>query len=163
AGERVDTGQEFRNGERLDQIIVTACTQTTHPIIDLAERTDDQGGRDDPVFPQSPNDGKPVDVREHAIDRHHGIFGGVPPAQTLAAVDGKINVIAACRKSIRELVGRLTVVLDDENATPSTSHPFLPPMMSCAALLPQFLSGVLRCATSFESAGARSVWQHLVK
>jgi hypothetical protein len=72
--ESLDTGEQFREGERLDEVVIAAGAQAAHPIINLAERTDDQGGRDDSLFPQASNDRDSIDARKHAIDRQHGIF-----------------------------------------------------------------------------------------
>src|ERR1700738_3429107 len=51
-GQGLDPRQQFREGERLDQVIVAAGAQAAHAIVDLAERADDQGRRGDAVFPQ---------------------------------------------------------------------------------------------------------------
>src|SRR6202035_392425 len=40
--QRLDARQQFHEGKRLDQIVVTAGAQATHPIVDFSERTDDQ-------------------------------------------------------------------------------------------------------------------------
>ena len=43
-GESLDPRQQFRKGERLDEIVVPAGAQPADPVIDLAERADDQTG-----------------------------------------------------------------------------------------------------------------------
>src|SRR5262245_8339329 len=65
--ERFDTGHQFHKGKRLDQIVVAAGPQPANPIVDLAERADDQRGRDDALFPELPNDRYPIHVRKHAV------------------------------------------------------------------------------------------------
>jgi hypothetical protein len=88
---------------------------------------DDQGRRDNPILPQAPDNCDSIDARKHAIDRHHGIFSRTSAAQSVVAVDSEIDLIAARGKRIHELLGRLAVVLDDENATPPSCHVFASP------------------------------------
>src|SRR5262249_45639219 len=121
-GERLDPRQEFREGKRLDEVIVAASTQATHPVVDLAESTDDQGRRDEPIFPEAPDDGETVDVRKHAIDRHHGVVGGTSAAQSFVAIGRQIDFVAARREEIHKLLGRLRVVFNDEKAPSPFSH-----------------------------------------
>jgi hypothetical protein len=124
SGESVDPGQQFREGERLDQVIIAAGAQAAHPIVDLAQRTDDQGGCNDPIFPQTPDNRDSINARKHAIDRHHGIFGRTSAAQSVVAVDSEIDLIAARRQRIYELLGGLAVVFNDENAALRCCHDF---------------------------------------
>jgi hypothetical protein len=105
-GESLNTGQQFREGERLDEVVITAGAQPAHPIINLAERTDNQGGRDDPFFPQAADDSDSIDARKHAIDRHHGIFGRASAARSVVAVDSKIDALAASDSTICSTVSQ---------------------------------------------------------
>src|SRR6516162_5311953 len=43
-GERIDARQHFTECERLDQVIVAACTQAAHAIVDFTKSTEDQAG-----------------------------------------------------------------------------------------------------------------------
>ena len=43
-GESFNTGQQFREGKRLDEVVIAAGAQAAHPIINLAKSTDDEGG-----------------------------------------------------------------------------------------------------------------------
>ena len=72
----LDARQQFDEGKRLDQIIIAAGTQATHPIVDLSERTDDQDGCGNAIVTQLTHDRDAIDVRKHAIDRDHGIVAG---------------------------------------------------------------------------------------
>src|SRR5262245_1665392 len=121
-GERLDPRQQLREGKRLDEVIVAARAQATHPVVDLAERTDDQGRRDDPIVPEAPDDGEAVDVRKHAIDRHHRVVGGTSAAQSVVAVGRQIDLVAARREEIHKLLGRFRVVFNDEKAPSPFSH-----------------------------------------
>src|SRR5262249_3933450 len=121
-GERLDPRQEFREGKRLDEVIVAAGTQATHPVVDLTESADDHSRRDDPIFPEELDDRKTVDVRKHAIDRHHGVIGGTSTAQSFVAVGCQIDLVAARREEIHKLLGRFQVILNNENPAPPSYH-----------------------------------------
>jgi transposase-like protein len=81
-----------------------------------------------------------IDARKHAIDRHYGIFGRASAAQPIVTIDSEIDLITARRKRVHELLGRLAVVLDDENATPPTCHAFASPIHCQRAFDPIILS-----------------------
>src|SRR5262249_26456561 len=121
------TRQQFREGKRLDEVVVPASAQSAHPIVDLTERADDEGGRGDAGFPQTPNDGDAVNSRKHAIDRHHRIFGRASAAQPVVAVDREINLVAVRCEGLHKLLGRLRVVFNDKNAAPTSRHDVAPP------------------------------------
>src|SRR5689334_21828902 len=120
--ERLDPRQQFRERERLDEVVVAARPQASHTVIDLAERADDQRRRDDPGIPQAADDGDSVHAGQHAVDRHDGVFGGAPALESFIAVDGEVDLVAAGGQRIHELLGGLRVVLDDENASPGSGH-----------------------------------------
>src|SRR5690349_12318526 len=52
SAERLEAGQEFDEGKRLDQVIVAAGPQTTYLVIHFSERADDQERRGDAVIAQ---------------------------------------------------------------------------------------------------------------
>ena len=120
--QRLDAREQFREGERLDEIIVAAGAKPPHPIVDLAQRAQNQGRRDDPLLPQAADDGQSVDAGQQAIDGHHRIFAGPRAREPFIAVAGEIDLIAAARQRIGELFGGLRVVFDNENAAPRSRH-----------------------------------------
>src|SRR5258708_34677504 len=63
--ERLDARQQFDGRKMLDQIVIAAGTQATHPIVDFSERTDDQDRCGDAVVTQLTHDRDAVDVRKH--------------------------------------------------------------------------------------------------
>src|SRR5262249_4847019 len=83
---------------------------------------DDKGGRDDSTFPEAPDHRKSIAVRKHAIDRHNGIIGRTSAAQSIIAVASQINLIATGRQEIHELLGRLQVILNNEDPAPPSYH-----------------------------------------
>src|SRR6266849_2385974 len=96
--ERLDARQQLDEGKRLDQIIIAAGPQATHPIVDLSECADDQDRSGDTVVTQLTHDGDAVDVRKHPIDRDHRIVAGDAAAQCLIARGGQVHLVAAGRE-----------------------------------------------------------------
>src|SRR5215813_488000 len=76
----------------------------------------------DPIFPEAPDDGDTVDVRKHAIDRHHRVVGGTSAAQSFVAIGRQIDLVAARREEIHKLLGRFRIVFNDEKAPSPFSH-----------------------------------------
>src|SRR5260370_39334663 len=72
SAKRVDARQQFDERKRLDQIVIAAGTQATHPVVDFPARTDDQDRCGDAVVAQLTHDRDAIDVRTHAVDSDHG-------------------------------------------------------------------------------------------
>src|ERR1700720_2184663 len=122
SAQRLDARQQFDKGKRLDQVVIPAGTQATDPIVDFAERTDDQEGRGDAVVAQLTHDRDAIDVRQHAVDRDHGIVAGDAAAQRLVAAGGQIHLVTAGRERIHQLTGGFRVVLNDQNTAVTSRH-----------------------------------------
>ncbi len=125
--ERLDARQQFDGRKMLDQIVIAAGTQATHPIVDFSERTDDQDRCGDAVVTQLTHDRDAVDVRKHAVDRDHGIVAGDAAAQRLVAIGGQIHLVTAGRERLHELTGGFRIVLDDQNAAVTSRHGVMSP------------------------------------
>src|SRR6202023_481872 len=78
-------------------------------------RADDQNRRGDAVVAQLTHHRNAVDVREHAVDRDHGIVACRAPVQRLVAAGGQIHLVTAGGELFHELISGLGVVLDDQN------------------------------------------------
>src|ERR1051326_8311690 len=120
--QRLDARHQLREGKWLDEIIVAAGAQAADPVIDLAERADDQDRRGDSFVAQILHDGEPVDVGKHAIDRHYDIIGGGYAAQRLVTVAGDVDLITVRRQRMGKLTGCFSIVFDDEDATLPACH-----------------------------------------
>src|SRR6516165_4896178 len=104
------------------KVIVAACTQAAHAIVDFTKSAEDQRRRDNPLLPQAANDFNSVDPRQHTVNGHHNIIGRQSQPQPLLAVDREIDLIAARFQAIHQLIGRLCVVLDHKYVTRIASH-----------------------------------------
>src|SRR6266851_2937022 len=131
----LDARQQFDEGKRLDQVVIAAGTQAPDPIVDFAERTDDQEGCGDAVVAQLTHDRDAIDVRQHAVDRDHGIVAGDTAAQRLVAAGGQIHLVTAGRERIHQLTGGFRVVLDDQNTAVTSRHRLPSPKSSVSERL----------------------------
>src|SRR6266850_7816381 len=127
SAKRLDPRQQFDERKRLDQIVIAAGPQATHPIVDFSERTDDQNGRGDAVVAQLTHHRDAIDVRKHAVNRDHGIVAGDAAAQRLVAARGQIHLITAGRELFHELTGGFRIVLNDQNTAEASRHGFPSP------------------------------------
>src|SRR5262245_57152552 len=118
----LDPRQQFRECEWLDEVVIATGAQTTYPIVDLTERTDDQDRRGDPALSQALHHCDSVDIRQHTINRHHGVIGRMSMAQRLVAIGGQIHLIAVRRERLHQLPSCFRVVLNDENAASDSRH-----------------------------------------
>ena len=122
--QRLDAGEQLGKGERLDEIIVAARAQAPHPIVDLAERADNERRRGNPCFAQAPNDGEAIHRRQHAVDGHDRVARRTRQTKALVAAGREIDLVAARFEKIDNLLGGLSVVFNDQNATSRTRHVF---------------------------------------
>src|SRR5262245_19511105 len=121
-GECVDASEKFCEGEGLDEVVVTTSAQAANPIIDLAQGTDDESRRHDSVLSEAPDDLDTIDARQHAVNRHHNIVGNPTEHQPLAAIGSKVNLIAASSQALAQLLRRVGIVLDDQDAPSGALH-----------------------------------------
>src|SRR5450631_520829 len=125
--QRLDPRQQFDERKRLDQVIIAPGAQAAHPVVDFAERTDDQEGRGDAVVAQLAHHRDAIDVRQHAVDRDHRIVAGDAAAQRLVAAGGQIHLVTAGRERIHQLTGGFRVVLNDQNTAVTSRHDLVSP------------------------------------
>jgi hypothetical protein len=114
--------QKFDERKWFHQIVVAAGAQTAHFVVDLSQCTDDQEWCADAAIAQSTHDGNSVDVRQHTVDRDHGIVTRRAPAQRLTACRSQIDLVTARRELFRELTGGFRVVLNYKNTTVTSHH-----------------------------------------
>ena len=119
---RLNACEQFHERERLCKVVVTTRTQPAYAIVNFTESADNQNRRGDTPLPQASHDLDSVDVRQHPIYRNHGISGGKPEAQRIAAVDGDVNLVPTRRQRLCELARCLRVVFNDENVPVPRCH-----------------------------------------
>ncbi len=68
AGQRSQAGKELGERERLQQVVVGAAVEPSHPVGHGVPRGEHQHRRPDPVLAQPPARLEPVDPREHDVE-----------------------------------------------------------------------------------------------
>ena len=116
ARQRLDAGEQLRESVGLGQIIVAAGAQSLHAVVDLAERREDQRRRLDALLAQARDQRQPVHLRQHAIDEQHVIVAVARARIAGEAVRRMLRDMALLAKSLDEIVARLAIVFDNENA-----------------------------------------------
>ena len=115
ARRRLEARKEFVEGEGLDKIVVAARAKPLDTVVDAGQVGEKQDrGRETP-----PNGGgrrqKPVNPRQHAIkDDDVERFGG-RRLKSLASVCGDPTRVSAGLQPLRNELGSLGIVLDDQN------------------------------------------------
>src|SRR6266849_4357404 len=135
SAKRLDARQQFDERERLDQVVIAPGAQATDPIVDFSERTDDQEVCGDAVVAQLTHDRDAIDVRQHAVDRDHGIVTGDAAAQRLVAAGGQIYLVTTGHERLHQLTGGFRVVLNDQNTAVTSRHRLPSPKSSVSERL----------------------------
>ena len=94
AQQRADPGEELRQGEGFDEVVVGTQIKAEHPIVDAVARRQNQHGRLDVAFPQRLQDFEPPTTRQHQIQQHEIEGLGVGPKETVLAGRRDHRVVA---------------------------------------------------------------------
>src|SRR3984957_19079660 len=116
AGQRLDARQQFGKSVRFCQIIVAAGPQAFDPIVDLAERREDEHRRFHRLAAQGVDDGQAVALRQHAVDDQHVVLAVERHGLAFLAVGRLVGDMADLAERLDQVFGRVAVVLDDEKA-----------------------------------------------
>ena len=117
--ERFDPGQELFKFEGLDQVVVSAQTQASHPVFECAERGQHQDRQGHACCPQRLAHLQPVHSRQHHVQKHHACTAlGVRSAchgQTVRAIAGKLHTMTLGTQTTAQEIRDARVILDDQN------------------------------------------------
>ena len=107
-----DAGEQFREGERLDEVVVGPGLQTLHPVLHRVPRRQQQHGRRVAPAAQLAQQRQPVEARQHHVehDQVEMAVGGQPPS--LRPGLGDVDDEAVLRQPLAQERGRLALVLD---------------------------------------------------
>ena len=113
AVQHLDAGQQLGEGVGLGQIVVAAGAQAGDPVVDLAERGQDQHRRRVAARPQAGDQRQPVAARQHAVDDQHVVVDWLGKREAGFAVGGEVGSVAGLGQRLLQVIGGLAVVLDD--------------------------------------------------
>ncbi len=116
ARQHLDAGEQFGERIRLGQIVVAAGAQALHPVIDLAERGQDQHRRLDALGAQFADHRKPIALGQHAVDDQDVVLPVERERQALLAIRRLIGDMADLPEGPGDVVGGVAVVFYDEEA-----------------------------------------------
>ena len=116
ARQRLDAGEQFGERIGLGEIIVAAGAQALHPVVDLAERGQDQHRRLVALGAQFADHRQTVALGQHAIDDQHVVVAVAGQRQALLAVRRLVGDVADLAEGLGEVVGSVAVVFYDEQA-----------------------------------------------
>ena len=113
--EVLDAGQQLREGIGFGQVIVAAGAQPLDPIVDLAQRGQEQHRRRIAGLAQVLHQAQPVEVRQHAIDDQpiERLHGGTQ--QPLTAVLRDLGAVPALPQTFGEVLRGVAIVFDDQD------------------------------------------------
>ena len=114
ARQRVEAGEQFREREGLDEIVVAAGLEPRHPVVDPAQRGQEQHRRLDAGAAQGPDEPEPVEAGQHAVDDQHVVGFAGRQHQAGLAVGSVIDRVAMLLQAARDVGGGLGVVLDQQ-------------------------------------------------
>ena len=112
--QRLEPRQQLAEGEGLDEIVVAAGAQALDPVVDAAERGEDQGRRADLGGAQRAQHRQPVHPRQHAVEDDRVVAARARQEQPLAAVAGMVDDVAALAEPLDQIGGGLAIVFDDQ-------------------------------------------------
>ena len=116
AQQGLDPRQELGEGEGLGEIVVGAGAKPAHPVVDLAQRAQEQDGGDDLGDPQGLDHVQPVDLRQHAVDDDQVELPAGGMEKPVAPAGDTIHHITVLGQAFDHIgCGRL-IVFDDQNA-----------------------------------------------
>ena len=116
SAEVLDPGQQLGEGERLGQIVVAAGTQPLHAVVDLAQRGEKQHRRRVAGLAQVLNQAQSVQVRQHAVDDQQVERPDRSHQQAFPPVLGDLGAVPALAQTLGQILRRIAIVLDDQNA-----------------------------------------------
>ena len=112
--QRLEPREQLAEGKGLDQIVVAAGAQALDPVVDAAQRTEDQRRRADLGGAQRAEHRQPVHARQHAVEDDRVVTARGGEEQALASVARLVDRIAALAQTLDQIGGGFAIVFDDE-------------------------------------------------
>ena len=116
ARQHLDARQQLGKRIGLGQIIVAAGAQALDAVVDLAERGQNQHRRLDALGAQRADHRKAVALGQHAVDDQHVVAAVERQREAVLAVGRVFGHMADLAERLDEIVRRVAVVFDDEQA-----------------------------------------------
>ena len=98
----------------MEQIVVAAGPQTFDPVVDLAERRQDQGRSLNSLSPQRADQRKTVSFREHSVHDQDVVLTVNRHGQPVVAIRSRIGDMPDFTERFDQVVRGVAVVLNDQ-------------------------------------------------
>src|SRR5690606_33927171 len=113
-GDGFETGDQLGEGEGLADVIVGACTQSLDLVVDLAEGTQDQGGRTNVGCTQRADDRESVHFGQHPVDDQDVEVARGGHQQAVPAASRVLDTVARLAESADDERGHSRVVFNHQ-------------------------------------------------
>jgi hypothetical protein len=114
--QRIEPGSQLAERERLGQIVVAAGPQAADPLVDVAERAQDQDRRLVAGLAQRRDDAEPVDAAgQHAVEHDRVIGLAAGEQQPVPAVVGMVDRVAGLEQALADELRDPLVVFDQQD------------------------------------------------
>jgi hypothetical protein len=120
--QRLDARQQLSKGEGLGEIVVAAGAQASDPVVDRAQRAQDQHGGADFGAAERRHQRQPVHRRQHTVDDQRVVAAGTRHEQAGTPIGRVVDDIAALGEPLGDIGRRLAVVFDNEKLHTMADH-----------------------------------------
>lgn len=115
AKQGAQAGQQFGKRERFGEIVVGTGFKPGDLVLDGLARGQQQNRRAVPIGPESPADGKAIQLREHEVQDDQIIRIILSQPQSFFPIDRHINGVALFLKALLDEGRHIGIVFDDKN------------------------------------------------
>ena len=122
AQEGADAGEEFDEGEGLDEVIVGALFEAFDAIVESAAGAENQHRRADLAIANFLEHLEAVHIGKHAVQNHQVVVGGVNQIERGAAGQSGIDGVSGAFQPAAQKIGDAFFVLDHENSHLLTAY-----------------------------------------
>ncbi len=109
----LDAGQQLREGEGLEHIVVGAGLQATHPVFHLGAGGEHQH-RGVAALAQSGQHGQTVNAWQHAVQHDQIMLPLGGQVQAIDAVERQLHAEAFLAQALAQILGQLGFILDQQ-------------------------------------------------
>ena len=116
AHQRTDAGEQFGEGERLDEVVVRAGVEAGHAVLQRVARGEDEHRRLHAALAQRAQDLKAVAPRQRQVEQHHVERLRVDAEERRFAGALDHHVVPFIFEAFAQGIGHLLFVLNDEDS-----------------------------------------------
>jgi hypothetical protein len=116
ADERLEAGEQLREGEGLGEVIVAAGLESFHAVVHAGAGAEDEHWHPRAFGPQRAHHAEPVELRQHEVEHDGVVVHRAGQRQAALAVGSMVHGKAVLLQPAGDEGGKLRIVLDDQDA-----------------------------------------------